>query len=75
MVQETADGHLVVLHDLQSVLLASAPHATNAAAVAALGASVPDLDAARVKARLPNLDSTALGLASAYSLCIVCVPW
>lgn len=49
--QETADGHLVVLHDLQSVLRVSEPHAINAEAVAALRASVTNLDAAQVKVR------------------------
>lgn len=49
IVQETADGELVVLHDLQSVLRASVGHKINAAAAAQLRASVPDLDRAQVK--------------------------
>jgi glycerophosphoryl diester phosphodiesterase len=48
-VQETKDGHLVVLHDLQSVLRASAAHDINAAPLAALRAATPELDTAQVK--------------------------
>ncbi len=50
--QETADGELVVLHDLHSVLRASVAHEINAAAAVQLRAAVPDLDRARVKVRL-----------------------
>ncbi len=47
--QETADGELVALHDLQSVLRASVVHKINAEAAAQLRAAVPDLDRAQVK--------------------------
>ncbi|BDA49903.1 hypothetical protein COCOBI_15-0310 [Coccomyxa sp. Obi] len=48
-VHETADGELVVLHDLQSVLRASEAHEINAEAAAQLRTAVPDLDRAHVK--------------------------
>ena len=49
--QETRDGELVILHDLQSVLRASETHEVNAEAAAQLRSAMPDLDRAQVKVR------------------------
>jgi len=49
--QETADGELVVLHDLPSLLAASLGSACNAAAAAALRAIGVNPATARVEAR------------------------
>ena len=50
-VQETRDGELVILHDLQSVLHASELHEVNMEAAAQLRSAVPDLHRAQVKVR------------------------
>lgn len=47
--QETRDGELAVLHDLQSVLQAARGHALNAAALHDLEAATPNLRCATVK--------------------------
>ena len=48
-VQETRDGELVVLHDLQRVLNASRHAAINEGAIAELAAEVDDLGRATVQ--------------------------
>ena len=48
-VQETGDGQLAVLHDLQSLLRASEGHSINTIALMELSRAAPDLDKAVVK--------------------------
>ena len=52
--QETSDGQLAVLHDLQSVLQASEGHSINTMGLMELSRAAPDLDRAEVKVNLPD---------------------